>query len=263
MDKGLVPSAQRELIPEISTNDPSWPVVDSLAKTIIENPDGTREIARLPSAAERKEIGDFCIRMRAKLRPVKMAMATKEAAMRAIAAMLGRFPSLRNADVPGMCTAYLLDFEDFPLFAIERVCEDVRKGRVAGVSDDFPPASPRLYKLIDGRAADERVKLIAAEKVLTTNTVTRIATPQDRDRAAELMRQLQQNWRMRVAEERADHEARVADKPWHPKKITGDQVFVRRAWEGEGGVPTVGRLDKDGPARIVASPYLERKIRGE
>lgn len=118
------------------------------------------ESVRLPTVAERQALERRQARLRILARGAGGSDTDKRRSAAAIAAMLAGFPSLRNGDTRGMVAGYVADLQSLPAWAIERACERVRRGEVAGLSLDFAPPSPRLYQI----AAAELVPLRTEER---------------------------------------------------------------------------------------------------
>lgn len=234
----LIPAGP-ETLPDIARDQhPVWALVDGLAQTIeIEMRIAVME--RLPTKQERAQIEEYQKRMRLICRPARESMTERDHAMRAIAAMLGRYPSLRNTDIKGMCTAYLMDLEDFPLFAIIQACTDIRLNRVRGIEKDFPPSTPRVRSVVDNIAAPVRAKVLTAGRVLACRMERRVITPEQREevqrKMAETLAGLKQKQEDRLLEVNAKVAART---------LAANKEFNRREWFYDGRTPPVP-LDSD------------------
>ena len=218
----------------------------------IDTDTGKDELPRLPTKDERAAMQDAVRKLAAKVRPVMSTMTDKEAAMRAISAMLGRFPQLQrdNIDVPGMLSAYLLDLQGLPLFAIEAACIDVRKGKVKGLDPGWPPASPVIYKLAENYAAAVTADLVSAERVLKICRVKpKPLPPAQQEKLAQTMREF-------VDRRKAEHENdyRDAVKKAMPSIERANNRTMAKEFERYGDEPKVGK------GGIVVSPMLRELV---
>lgn len=72
----------------------------------------------------------------------------------------------RVGDAQGTVSAYIDVLQDMPLWATQQACEDVRRGRVAGVNPDFPPSAARLHQVADEKLTPLRQELRKLDIVL-------------------------------------------------------------------------------------------------
>lgn len=129
----------------------------------------------------------------------------------------------RIADAQGTVTAYTSVLQDVPLWSIQQACDEVRRGRVAGVNPDFPPSAARLHQVAEEKLTPLRQELRKLDIVLDSKvhevdqqipaeeraavlkglreTVAQLATVADTESAAEAERR---KARIRTQQDRAD-----------------------------------------------------------
>lgn len=103
----------------------------------------------LPTSSQREQITARLAVVRRALLPLDRAMAERERAARAIAAMLSGWVNARVADPAAKVSAYVAALADLPVWAVEQVCHDVARGRIEGLDAAFPPSAAQLHQLCE------------------------------------------------------------------------------------------------------------------
>lgn len=109
---------------------------------------GPVEAHKIPQGEERRVLEARARELRSSLRPLSMAVAERDKAVGLIARMFAGYPSQKNSDARATVATYVLELGSAPLWALEAVCEKIRKGQIADLNPDFPPSTVRLNQLI-------------------------------------------------------------------------------------------------------------------
>lgn len=131
---------------------------------VVEMVDGQAVAPRVPSQQLRKLAAVRLADVRRALAPLGRAVAEKERAGRAVAAMLGGWINARAADPAAKVAAYVTALADLPCWAVEQVCQDVARGRVEGLDPAYPPSAAQLHQLCE--EALRRLRKEAADLAL-------------------------------------------------------------------------------------------------
>jgi hypothetical protein len=107
----------------------------------------------LPTPAQREQITARLAVVRRALLPLERAMAEKDRAFRAVAAMLSGWVNAKVADPAAKVSAYVAALADLPVWAVEQVCHDVARGRIEGLDAAFPPSAAQLHQLCEDAVA--------------------------------------------------------------------------------------------------------------
>ena len=165
-------------------------------------------INRQPSSAERQALTGRLSEIAPALLSLGASMTAKKKASQMLAAFFAGYPSLLNADAPGLVTAYVADLVNVPLFALERALDDIKHGRVTvrergremPLDRSWPPASTIVYDQAVRVMSDLEGEAIKIRRVLGRTKLSRpeisadqsaIDAPRVRAMADEAIRQLQ------------------------------------------------------------------------
>lgn len=114
----------------------------------------TTIINREPTPAERQILQKRAAVLGSKLPGLGASRDGRAEAKQMLAAFFLGYPSLLNADAPGLVTAYVVDLQSVPIFALRTALDDIKHGRVTvrdkqgremPLERDWPPASTRVY----------------------------------------------------------------------------------------------------------------------
>lgn len=106
---------------------------------------GRWTLSVLPTPVECRALDERGRALAARLRPMSMAMAEMDAATSEVAMLLAGYPNLKE---PVRLTAgFVAMLRDLPLFAVRHACKLLREGAVDGVSPEYPPTGPLIFKL--------------------------------------------------------------------------------------------------------------------
>lgn len=149
--------------------------------------DGQGFAPRLPSLELKRSIAVRLADVRRALAPLGRAVAEKERAGRAVAAMLGGWVNAKAADPAAKITAYVNVLSDFPCWVVEQVCEEVARGRVESLDAAYPPSAAQLHQL-----CDEALERLRKEQfdLLTTATVKKAEEQPTPEQNAKIRTQL-------------------------------------------------------------------------
>lgn len=115
---------------------------------------GKTIINRIPTSVERQILQRRAAVLGAKLPGLGSSRDGRAEAAQMLAAFFLGYPSLLNADAPGLVTAYVADLLKVPIFALREALDDIKHGRVMvrdkhgremPLERDWPPASTRVY----------------------------------------------------------------------------------------------------------------------
>lgn len=107
---------------------------------------GKWTLSNLPTQPERKAMDDRARALVSRLRPMSMAAAEMDVAAGEIGAILSGYLTLK-VDPARATAGFVALLKDLPLFAVKHACGLLREGAVDGVSPEFPPTAPLIYKL--------------------------------------------------------------------------------------------------------------------
>jgi hypothetical protein len=213
---------------------------------------GKDTLPELPGKADRTAIERRISALQTKLRPVSMAVAEQDRVIAELGAVWLGYPSMRNADVAAMSTAYLLDLQDLPLFAILAACEDIRRRRIKNLDPDWPPTSPRIHDIAARHVEPIAVAVLQAKRVLAVRDVRRPVTEAMQAKVGALVNDFAAASRLRLEQ---DHEERRAE---YGRRYIGPfgQKCLEREWAKEGVRPqTTG-----GANPVMISPSLASQL---
>lgn len=139
-------------------------------------------INRQPTGAERAALTARLGEIAPALLSIGASVAAKQKAAKLLGAFFAGYPSLLNADAPGLVTAYVADLINVPLFALERALDDIKHGRVMvrergremPLDRSWPPASTIVYDQAVRVMSDLNGEAIKIRRVLGP---TRLAVP--------------------------------------------------------------------------------------
>lgn len=213
---------------------------------------GVLGLPTLPTAQERAILEQRLGELSRALQPISYAVADRERAMKAFGRLFLGYPTLENVNKAEKAATYTIDLGDLPAFAIEAAVDDVKKGRIKDLDPDYPPSSPRMYKI----AAAHRDEIAAKEKrpierVLSVKMLSKpVQTPKEAAKVGELMRDLASG--LRVDLDDADLRER---KKLFEKQVAGDDRMRHREWAGLGLEPITYRM---GGRDVVMSVAMAR-----
>lgn len=189
-------------------------------------------INRMPTAAERQILSARLVILDEILQPLikstemfivsrpekdgggLMEIDARKMAKRLLGAFFGGYPSLLNADAPGLVTAYIADLRSIPIFALAAALDDIKHGRVRvrdkggremPLDKDWPPSSSRVY--------DQAIKAMTdadteARKIRTILGPTQLAQPEmtapERERSSAGIQRALADYHKKVAAVSAD-----------------------------------------------------------
>jgi hypothetical protein len=147
------------MVTDIAVKTPAGLLADEQASevlaqftTFIEG--ATVIINRMPTTVERKTLSKRARDLESVI--AALGSAGMGEAKKLLAQFFLGYPSLLNADAPGLITAYISDLRSVPLFALRAALDDIKHGRIT-VSDgkgrqmpldkDWPPSSSRIYDI--------------------------------------------------------------------------------------------------------------------
>lgn len=139
----------------------------------VEMVDGQAVARRLPSPALLDAMRTRLVDVRRALAPLR-GLAERERVGKAVQAMLSGWLNAKASDPAAKIAAYVNTLADLPCWAVERVCEDVARGRVEGLDADFPPSAARIHQLAE--VALERLRK-EQHDLLTAGTVKLATDP--------------------------------------------------------------------------------------
>lgn len=136
-----------------------------------------------------------------------------------VKAMLAQFfkgyPSLMNADGKSMVSAYMVDLEPLPLFAIARALLDIKQGRIKirdqktgremDLDPDWPPASARVAEVARRFVIDPAKEQLSISRVLNAKRIEPpvITDPARREAIGNMLKGLADTLRASDAEREA------------------------------------------------------------
>lgn len=175
--------------PSTSSSPPIRPLDRRMddALTVILNTleylDGHPVAESLPSPELRKEIALRLEDIRRALLPLGRAMAERELAERAVAALL-QSTNMRAADPRAKVAEYTAVLSDLPVWAVKQACHDFARGLVEGVNPDFPPTAARVHQHSEAVLAPLRKEAKRLETVRAVTLKANRRTPEERQRMA-------------------------------------------------------------------------------
>lgn len=116
------------------------------------------------STSDRTSLAARIAHIRKHLMPVN-----SEAERRDIGAALARlFSGWENikSDPMKMVTAYVQKLQDLPTWAVLTAISEAERGRVEGLSPDYPPSAARLYQIAEGRIANVCIEKDQIDRIL-------------------------------------------------------------------------------------------------
>lgn len=215
---------------------------------------GKLALPTLPTAQERAVLEQRAADLRRVLQPISYADADRQRAMLAFGRLFLGYPTLEKVDKAEKAAAYMIDCADLPAFAIEAAVEDIKHGRVKGLDLDYPPSSPRVYKIAEAHrdrvSTQERFPI---ERVLSVKLLSKPAqTAEEEKRVGELMRGLADS--MTVEHEDREREER---KVLLDKQAARNTTDVEREWAALGLEPVTYKL---GARTVPMSVSLARSL---
>lgn len=146
---------------------------------------GFDALPRLPTPAERARIANRAAALRRKLTPTNLSMTQQDDLAEKLGELWNCFPSMRNADVGAMTSAYIEDLGRLPLFAALAAIEDVRHRRIKSLDPDWPPTSPRCVDQGEKHVEPFERERMRAERVLRVTKIAVKDDPSMREKIAE------------------------------------------------------------------------------
>lgn len=147
---------------------------------------GAQTVVRvLPSPGLKRDVELRQADIRRALQPLDRSMAERERAAKAVAAVLAGWVGAKVTDPAAKVAAYIAVLGDLPCWVVEQVCLEVARGRIEGLSPDFPPSAARLHQLGEEVIARLRKEAADLEAVRSARlTAEPVPDPEARDRIA-------------------------------------------------------------------------------
>lgn len=147
--------------------------------------------SRLPTSVERQVLQRRLLVLDRALKAFEKNPTEEEAVKRALGAFFAGYPTLVNADAPGLVVAYMTDLRTMPRFAIERALDQIKRGQVrvsngrgtqVPLDPDYPPSSARVYDVAVRALHDRAMEQVKIQKLLRAKSadVEREMTPEER-----------------------------------------------------------------------------------
>lgn len=213
---------------------------------------GVLGLPTLPSAQERAILEQRLAELKRALEPVSYAVADRDRAMKAFGRLFLGYPTLENVNKAEKAATYMIDLGDLPAFAIEAAVDDVKKGRIKDLDPDYPPSSPRMYKIAEAHrdtvAAKERRPI---ERVLSVKMLSKpLQTPKEAAKVGELMRGLADGMKADFTDRELQERRALLDR-----QVAGDERMKHREWAALGLEPITYRM---GGRDVVMTVALAR-----
>lgn len=94
-----------------------------------------------------------------------------------------------SASPESSIAAYVAKLEELPMWAVEAAIADLARGRVEGMSPDFPPSAARIFQLAEAKMGDVKTEQRRIEVVLNARVAEEPARhPDEVRRVAESMK---------------------------------------------------------------------------
>jgi hypothetical protein len=84
----------------------------------------------------------------------------------ALSRMFAGFNDFRPMDVEMIVTTYIKALSSLPFWTLDRAIFDIERGRVEGLSPDFRPTTPRIYKLAEAKLEEIQTEKARIETIL-------------------------------------------------------------------------------------------------
>lgn len=91
-----------------------------------------------------------------------------------------------------MIAAYISKLSELPAWSIEETIHDVERGRVDGLSPDFPPSAARLFQIADAKVAEIKTEKQKIDTIISARVATEKPGPsqEERERVAVKFKEL-------------------------------------------------------------------------
>lgn len=136
-------------------------LVDSYRSLVVWRPEGAGpvEAAAIPNEAERQALAGRLVRLDDTLLPASTTQDGVARVAAAVSAMLGGgYTSLQNVDKRTTIAGYTEALQDLPAWAVEKGCDNVRKGKVDDLDPKWPPTHAHLHQIAERELAAVRVE---------------------------------------------------------------------------------------------------------
>lgn len=137
----------------------------------------TRPVDELSRLGLQKRLGELQITLGEKARD-------RAAIAMAVAELMNAFRNagfVKEAEARETIAAYVKVLDDRPPWAVRRVCEQIAKGQIEGISLDRPPAAPRLRDTVNKLLEPLFQEAHQLREVLNARPI-RNAPPEERER---------------------------------------------------------------------------------
>lgn len=133
---------------------------------------GIDELPRLPTQAERIQIGAYLSILESRLTPINSHQKLIDAAVQAFGELFTGYPAMRRErNAVEIAVLYANDLGELPLFAIRGAIRDVKTNKVKGVDMEWAPTSPRMYSAAENHVVPYRVMRTNAKRVLAVKRI--------------------------------------------------------------------------------------------
>lgn len=178
-------------------------------------------IKRGPSMVERQILQKRNVALMQVLQPISASREATALAKALLAQFFKGYPSLLNQDGGSLISAYMVDMESLPLFAVARAVLDIKQGRVKirdqrtgremDIDPDWPPSSSRIAEVARRFVNEPAKEQYNISRVLTAKRIEppMVTDPKRRAAIGEMLSGLAQTLRANDAE----REARLKESP--------------------------------------------------
>ncbi|HWW46294.1 MAG TPA: hypothetical protein VNZ94_00445 [Xanthobacteraceae bacterium] len=158
-------------------------------------------IAHAVPAADRNALTGRLTVLRKALMPMN-AMSDRQRIGTALMKLLAGYTNTAGITNPkATITAYIAKLDELPAWAIEAAINDIERGRVEGLSPDFPPSAARIFQVAETKLADVVREKGMVEQVLSARVVEQLPLrdPDEVQRIAASMRAMAEEFKAQVA----------------------------------------------------------------
>jgi hypothetical protein len=178
------------------------------------------------------------------LRGCGMSVAARDKAAAAISGMFRDGWPLYKMDNPKIVVAaYIHGLQDYPVWAVESVCNALAKGSVEDVRPDFPPSTARIAQLCEVKIEDLRDQ---KQRFLRVLSIKEIRTAPMTGEQREAARLRHEKWKAEHQEPQrlsVEEQARLDDRT--QETIAANERSILREYAAHGREPvrdSTGRL---------------------
>jgi hypothetical protein len=117
-------------------------------------------------------------------------MTNREKIGAALARMFSGFTNTKSLDPQTTIATYLVKLAELPAWAIEAAIYDVERGRVDGLSPDFPPSAARVFQLTEIKLTELREEKRKIETLVRAKVEEAPHSPESVARVGAMMKSL-------------------------------------------------------------------------